>query len=1554
MRKLFLNQKICKKIATLLLSFLMLLSSALPYLQMPFSPKPAFAACSASSTSTSGTNSPRRTSAKLSGRVGGVALDQAAKFLADMSEVTGAYYDQDLDRIVFVGRKSATLPKFDRDDLAVAIKAIMFHGEIPWVSLEGTNPDPNYVDAVFSPGIENTRFGEILIQADYKLKQYAHGYDTNDQLLVSSVPGYKSFHDRYYEKIQSHDPTGYDDLSRFWITPQLISLKKDDVASAFVFETVKMQVQTEAMGNNSPYWTAAADEFADHFTQYYDSFGQESPIINDTKRLGQIAAVVKWINDSGITTDFYWARDYAPKKVTTAKSFKKIYSKRYEYQYEENGQIFDASFRIEGGADLFTDNTYSQDSTGTSSGLKDSSQQVQTTKEDVHWTFNKDGQSYEAVAVAADAFRTLGSYTMTATDMAFPTAGDLSLAFQRTYSSFSGGQYGVGRGWNIYPALLFDNKPAYPAITLPCANGNHPKSLAFVSQTGGFESFTINDCSIGYVADDPAYHSQVFHNTDGTFTVRLKNQTEFIFSSEFKLTKVKDKVGNVMTYAYDGSGKIANIADGKGHQLTVNYGSNDLISSISDWSGRAVSYTYDAEGNLLTVKDPNNNTTSYAYDTNFKLTKVTDRNSQAIVTNTYTDEAKLTTQKDTTNTTNTYTYDKVNRKITSTDNNGRTQVTTYDNKARVLEVKDPLNFTLKYTYGSEYSPLTATDKNGNKITNTYDAKGNLASIIYPDNKKVTFTYDSKNRLTKEVDERYTTPKTTNYTYDALGNLTQVDEAGRITRFTYDTTGEMLSSTDPLSRLIKWTRDNFGNKLTEIDPLNNTTTFAYDTIAQLTTLKDAELKQITYTYDANGNVLTTKDAIGITTNTYDKENRLTKITYPNLSVTNFSYNTSGSLTNVTDASTNVTTYGYDSYQNLTTQQDALNRQTINTYDNINRLKQSSTPLAKVYKWEYDANGNITKRIDANNNATTYTYDVLNRLTKIAYPDTKTVSYEYDARGNMTKMIDPVGTSIYEYDQFNRMTKATNAYGKVISYQYDSVGNLTKLIYPDNNSVSYIYDVNNNLKTVTDLGGKQTQYTYYKNGLVATRQYPNGIKTTYTYDAANRLSQITHTQSYYTRAKFVYTRDLLGNITKVDESGSWISSTVQPTTFTYDAIGRLTKAVYPGSKTYTYTYDKVGNRLTEVDPSDSFAFTYDSDDKLTLKDRSYNDISYQYDSNGNLVWKTSTNANPPHPEYNYDFENRLTRHLTQAGNEHLYTYDGNGNRLKHYFSTAVTEYTYDTSGSMSRLLEDGVDYYLYGNGVLGSGDPSFGTSHYYIEDGIGNVRFSTSSSGGTWSKMKYDPFGNDRSSFGSELFQFHGQQYDSASNLYYMRARYYDPELGRFISRDPVKGDLNNPQSLHPYVYSFNNPVNFSDPSGEYIDTAIDVAFLAYDLCQGNWGWAAVDVGMMLLPVANTAIVRGGAKAVQTAKQASRMEKLQEAAKVGREVHQAMEYPAGFVKEKRLESGLRPDALNYATKQIIELKPNNPAAIKRGERQLEKYINELNLTDGPGWTGNIWTY
>lgn len=1512
---------VTKKLTALIIILLLQFSSMLPFIQK-VEPVSAEESCRQASSSSG-------PSSALRSRVGGVALDQAAKFLADMSDITGAYYDEGKDRIVFVGKKNISAPKFDKDDLAIAIRTVIFEKKIPRVSMElGPNPEDGLTYVSFEGNLEDTEFGKIMLDADYQLKKYVLGINPDGTFLVSSVPGYRSSTDRYFDKGLDIGYSG--GKIRYWLTPELISLRKDDPNSAFVFENAKMQIRTETENAlNGPNRIAASKEFAQHMTDNYDLYAVESPIWQDLKQLGKVTAVVKWIYDSGIATDFHWARDYAPKREPTQRTIPQLPPRQHS---QDDGEYTYTDI-IVGGANFETPNTPLPDTTGASIALKTSAQTVPTTKEDIHWTFIKDNQQYEAVAVTADAFRSVGSYNTASEDMSFQVAGDLSLNFTRVYSSFSGGQYGVGRGWNIFPATLYDNDPIH---TFSCAAGIYPKALSFVSQSGGFESFIINDCNVGYTADDPAYHSKVSRNSDGSYIVRLKDQTEFSFDATFKLKSFKDKNGNLVNYNYDSLSRLTSIADTKNHAITLSYNAQNWISEATDWSGRKVKYSYDDQGNLLTVTDPNNNVTTYTYDANFKLTSITDRNGQQIITNTYTDEAKLVTQKNAVNNTATYNYDKVNRVVTVSDNQipNRTQVTKYDSKARILEQIDPLSYKLLYTYGIEYSPLTIKDKNGNTIINTYDANGNLVTVTFSDTKKVTYQYDAKNRLTKIIDERYGTPgKDTSNTYDAIGNLIQINQASQITKFTYDTSGEALTLTDPLNHILTWTRDGFGNRLTEKDATNNIASFEYDAIGRLKKKTDADTKLTTLTYDNNGNLLTLNDGVGTTTNFYDKENRLLKVILPDTTVSEFAYNPLGSLTSTKDQALNTSSYGYDIYQNLISQSDALAKITVNNFDGLNRQIQSATPMGKLYKYEYDGNGNITKRTDTNNNITTYQYDSFNRLIKITYPDTKTVTFTYDNRGNRTQMVDPVGTSSYVYDNFNHLTQATNAYGKILKYTYDNANNLKTIVYPDSaGTVTYTYDNNNQLITVTDLNGKITTYTYNKNGTLATRLLPNTIKTTYTYDGANRISSITHAKSLTTLAKFVYTRNSLGNITNISESGSFISSTPQTTSFIYDPLGRITKATYPGSKIFEYTYDKMGNRLTQkVNNSTTTSYLYDNDYKLIQKDSL---TAYSYDNNGNQTKKPSGNFNP-NPIYAFDFENRLIAHTTSAGNAYDYLYDGVGNRLRKHMGTAVTRYIYDNSGSLSRLMATSGDqnyastFWIYGLGLIKDGD-----GRYMLEDASGNVRFATSSTGSKSASNNYDPFGNNIATSGlfSE-FQYNTQQLDSESNMYFLRARYYDPETGRFISRDPVKGTLDIPQTLNPYSYAINNPINLSDPSGEnpFLQTCLNI--------------------LTTIGTKASSLLQRSAPVVQRGTQNPIVRK---AVEYGQKMHTEQEYPLGYEKEVILDSGKRVDAINAALKNVIELKPNNPEAIQKGQKQLQNYLDELNANKGGGWTGEIWTY
>lgn len=1064
---------------------------------------------------------------------GGVSLNQAATFLADMTDVTGAYYDPNLDRIVFVGKTNTQAPQFDKDDLAVAIRAVIFNQATPTVGMYWGNNDPNsgFLSVQFTGGVENTNFGNILYQADWKLKDYIMGINSSGQTVTSSVPSYQSYIDRFMAK--NPDPnTVYPSSGKVTIEPSYISLKKNDASNAFVFDQTLMHIVVSGLDGAPQIQQDAANQFAQDLTNNYDSYAQETPSWGQTKQLAEIVGVVKWLYDNGIATDFQWAKNYTPRTVTTPTT-----APTRTRQVTQNNTIW----TFQGGVQYYTPNTYEADD-GTASSIKNASQAANSNQESPTWNFTQNGQQYESVAVSADAFRRLGGYSTQAADLATPIAGGNTLALTRSYNSFSTAQNGIGNGWDMLPAKLIDMRPGYYSqcgLTTGQYQGTWPIKLGFQTQSGLYETFSYV-CGGTYAADDPAYHSTVTRDSSGFFTVTTKDQRKYRFDPNEYFIRTTDKNGYGISYNYTNL-KVSSIVDDNNHTLTLSYNPSGLLSTLSDWAGRTVSYGYDGNGNLTSVTDPRNNVTHYAYDANNNLTTVTDRTNTVTVTNTYNDEHKIATQAKANGPTDTFTYDETNRIITDSDNNGRTNKTYYDDKARTLEQDDPYSNKVFYTYGTEYSPLTVKDKLNHTYTYTYDSNGNTTSVTDPDNKQISYTYDSLNDLKTITDGRYSPSKQTTFTYDSNGNLAQKDEAGNITTYSYTYPGELISETDPLSHSTQWTRDNFGNKLTQTDADGFTTNYAYDSLGRLTSQTDPNSKTKSFTYDSNNNVLTITDGAGTTTNVYNGENAITQSTSPTNAVTQYAYNGAGSQTSTTDAATNVTGYGYDQYQNLTSKQDALTRTTQYAYDQLNRKTQSTAPGNEVTKWTYDANGNIASRTDASNRVTSYQYDALNRLTLTTYPDTSAVTYTYDDRGNMLTMVSAAGTSSYGYDNYDRMTSSTDPHNLTVNYQYDAANNMTQITYPGGKLAKYFYDPANRLQEVNDWNNQSTNYQYNDNGTLASKTLPNGIVATYNYDNANRLTGVTNGKDQQVIAQYTYTRDGNGNVTAETETDAQTPTT-----------------------------------------------------------------------------------------------------------------------------------------------------------------------------------------------------------------------------------------------------------------------------------------------------------------------------------------------------------------------------------------------------------------------------
>jgi len=704
-------------------------------------------------------------------------------------------------------------------------------------------------------------------------------------------------------------------------------------------------------------------------------------------------------------------------------------------------------------------------------------------------------------------------------------------------------------------------------------------------------------------------------------------------------------------------------------------------------------------------------------------------------------------------------------------------------------ITDPHGRSISFTYGSNGCVASVTDPAGRKSLFTYDANGNLSGFTDREGNTTQYTYDQYNYLnsittgsgTIQIEYRYlsdlglaympttvTDPLNNERNYEYTGDVVVTDAKGMHT--VYVTTEEQIFIAkiivDPdlvwLPDVGQWAY--VGGK--EFN-------FAYDGYGNLTSITDPNTNAAQLTGDASGNMTTITGALGRTVSfSYDAHDNLTGATGPLGSKLKLTFDSNDNLTKITDPKGNVVNYSYDAYGQCTSFTDARGKKTLFTYDGYGNLASSKDPSGNTTNYTHDAAGRPTGLTDANGNASSYTYDKLDRLTQATYTD-GSVTYSYDG-SNLKRVTNKNGmTTTFFYDGADRLTKFIDENGNTIQYAYDNVGNLASITYPDGKAVTYTYDAEDRMTKVTDWLNNSTSYTYDPAGNLASISYPNGATTSLTYDKLDRLTAISTKKSDTTLiASHTYTYNALGNI-----AGATVQQPLAP--------------VFSGRGVTTYTYN--------------------SDNQLMAT----NNTTYQYDDNGNLTEKTSGTTTTT---FSYDPENRLTQ-FRSDGNLTSYAYDALGNRLEKTANSAVTGYINDINRLSPVVVAETdssgtiVSYYVYGMGLV-SKITSDGSAYYYHYDGLGSIVALTDGSQNLVNKYAYDPFGEVlKSTEGTpNPFRYAGRYgvMDEGNGMLYMRARYYDPAIGRFINKDPIGyfGGLNL------YTYAANNPIRYTDINGLY--------------------------------------------------------------------------------------------------------------------------------------------
>ncbi len=911
------------------------------------------------------------------------------------------------------------------------------------------------------------------------------------------------------------------------------------------------------------------------------------------------------------------------------------------------------------------------------------------------------------------------------------------------------------------------------------------------------------------------------------------------------------------------------------------------------------------------------------------------------------------------------------------------------------------NFGSSYSYNDDGRLTSTADGTGQGISYTYDGP-DLTKISQKfdgtEQESCTYTYDDNHNLLTETTKGGVV---TEYEYGTDSTNTY----GMPTKTTVKNADGTLQSYIEMQYTANY---NFLTKV--IDSRNGTTLYDYDeNSGQLNSTTDPNGNVTTYTYDENtGALLTTSGSASTGTtvsNSYGyTDYALTSITHNGFNY-GFTYDKFGRTLSSSVAGRTLITNEYN--ENGTLAASTYGNGTVKsyTYDTLDRITEESYNGVKTYAYDYNKQNMVYavrdyETPDSGYIETKYDYELANRIVGVSSTNGEKADYVYDERNNLKSMEmtvdgEVIANSSYTYKTDGLVEASTLPLlnNSLITYTHDDLNRTTgktiTALTEEILSSSYTYLANGTNQTglvskVQHTGSNGNlgtfEYTYDANGNITTVTVDGALQDTYTYDGLNQL--IRHDDARANKS-YTYTYDIGGNILAKNEyayTTGELGTATQTTPFAYDSQWKDLLTSYDG---IPITYDEIGNPETYGDVELTWKKGRQLE-SLTIDDTT---IEYRYNSSGQRTKKIIGDKTT---EYFY------------SGNALVAQYDG----------TTWLKFIYSADGEMVGFTVDDDAYYYIKNlqgdvvKIVDSQGNSVATYTYDAWGYMVDTEYSQTNFTENIRVADLNPI------------RYRGYYYDIEVGIYYLNSRYYLPDFGRFINVDNQLSLGSDSTGLNIFAYCGNNPIMRIDPTGHawwhwaigaaivgacavatvvtaggfaaavgavamvssgvaaattattvaagafigsatfYGTAVLTAAFMSNTIQdfneQGNWGTVAGTAGSAIIGGFSGYGLSTGNTSSNNSGRGTQNPKVKSAAERGRQMHTQHNYGLGVVKEKTIAPGCRVDGFDETNHIIYELKPNNPAAIARGNAQLDRYIAAAEAKYGGEWTGQLVLY